>query len=196
MQIPSTLRPKLITLDTPVKAAMLKSSHTLNVLAAPPLAAPKFPSLRKAQSSESLLTSSPTRPFGYGHGHTPSLNGGDLERPLMAPRPLSGNFGTTSSYDSGNSSLGSSLSANASVEFLPHASLYPEVANGEAAAAAKAKSKNKANKDKAAREKERERELEQAPEAMALWLAQSKSTVLDVERLKKLRVLLRNEAAS
>ncbi|KAG8859288.1 hypothetical protein FRB96_004503 [Tulasnella sp. 330] len=201
MQIPSTLRPKLVTLDTPVKAAMLKSSHTLNVLAtaapASPLAAPKFPSLRKAQSSESLL-SSPTRPFG--HSHSSSLDGGDLDLPLMAPRPLSGNFGTTSSYNSGNSSLGGSLSPNASVEFLPHTVLYPEVVNGvpveAAAAAAKTKSKNKASKEKAAREKERERELEQAPEAMALWLAQSKSTALDVDRLKKLRVLLRNETAS
>ncbi|KAG9015207.1 hypothetical protein FRB94_004326 [Tulasnella sp. JGI-2019a] len=198
MQIPSTLRPKLVTLDTPVKAAMLKSSHTLNVAAAAPLTPPKFPSLRKTQSSESLL-SSPTRPFGQGHTRSPSLDGGDFDQPLMAPRPLSSNFGTTSSHESGSSSVGGSPSANASMEFLPHTALYPEAESGTSAdalaAAAKAKGK-KASKDRAAREKEKERELEQTPEAMAMWLASNKSTALDVERIRKLRVFLRNETAS
>ncbi|CAG7849173.1 SubName: Full=Uncharacterized protein {ECO:0000313/EMBL:CCA68783.1} [Serendipita indica DSM 11827] len=42
LQIPSTLRPKLEGLDTPVKAAMLKSSHVLTI--PPPSGVPQLPS--------------------------------------------------------------------------------------------------------------------------------------------------------
>ncbi|KAG9112804.1 hypothetical protein FRC07_007858 [Ceratobasidium sp. 392] len=51
LQIPSTVRVKLTTLETPVKAAMLRSSHVLGTV--PPAPATP-PSLRRTRSNESL----------------------------------------------------------------------------------------------------------------------------------------------
>lgn len=53
LQIPDTLRPKLATMETSVKAAMLKSSHTLSKGSVLPVSgSPR--SLRKAHSSQSI----------------------------------------------------------------------------------------------------------------------------------------------
>jgi hypothetical protein len=57
LQIPSTLRPKLAGMESSVKAAMLKSSHVLTPAATPPASAR---GLRRVQSGSSLnLESSP-----------------------------------------------------------------------------------------------------------------------------------------
>jgi hypothetical protein len=57
LQIPSTLRPKLAGMESSVKAAMLKSSHVLGPAATPPAPAR---GLRRVQSGSSLnLESSP-----------------------------------------------------------------------------------------------------------------------------------------
>ena len=53
--------------------------------------------------------------------------------------------------------------------------------------------KAKGTKAKGGKEKEKEKEL--TPEVMCAWLSSTKSTTLEVEKVKKLRILLRNEAA-
>ena len=58
LQITSTLRPKLATMDHTVKAAFLKSSHVLTQMKPAPPTAPLTPrTLRRVQSSESVLSS-------------------------------------------------------------------------------------------------------------------------------------------
>ncbi|KAI5983410.1 armadillo-type protein [Pisolithus albus] len=67
LQIPPTLRPKLTNMDTSVKAAMLKSSRVLTTnppVSATPAAQPSTPrTVRKARSIESIISPS---------AHTPS----------------------------------------------------------------------------------------------------------------------------
>lgn len=61
LQIPAATRSKLATLDTPVKAAMLKSSHVLNIdvpLTPPSIGAANSP-LRKARSATSISLDRP-----------------------------------------------------------------------------------------------------------------------------------------
>lgn len=51
---------------------------------------------------------------------------------------------------------------------------------------------------KAPKEKAKDSHLskDSTPESMAVWLANTKGTVIDVDRLKRLRLLLRNETAA
>lgn len=60
LQIPTTLRPKLTGMDSTVKAAMLKSSQIPSFKPTPPII-PQRNTLRKARSSDSL--ESPRRPL-------------------------------------------------------------------------------------------------------------------------------------
>lgn len=206
MQIPSTLRPKLITLDSPVKAAMLKSSQNLSLLnpafptTAPLVApAPPFatPSLRKARSIESI-PASPV-PARSGHGHSPSLDGGPQAALFAPPRPLSGNFGTGSSFGSSDSSnFEGGMSRSGSMELLAPLGQLPNTmvnASTDELIKRKAGKVAKSNKDKE-KTKERQPEKESTPEAMAAWLAATRGTIIDMDRLKRLRLLLRNETAA
>ncbi|KAG8896032.1 hypothetical protein FRC00_006593, partial [Tulasnella sp. 408] len=198
MQIPSTLRPKLVTLDSPVKAAMLKSSQALNVMGAGPvLAPPSAPglngSLRKSRSIESMPSTPPRGPSG--HIHSPSLDAGNLSTAdiLVPPRPLSANFGTGTSFGSDGESVQSPISRSGSVEFLP--ALATDL-TGDNAKDKKAKLNKKDKKNKDKNEKVQIPEKELTAEYMSAWLARMKSSDLEVERLKRLRLLLRNEAAT
>jgi len=199
MQIPATLRPKLTTLDSPVKAAMLKSSQTMSLLNPafpnPVLltATPPLPSLRRSRSIESL-PSSPGR--GFGHASSPSLDAGPNTAELFAPpRPLSGDYASGSSLGS-SSSLDGGISRNGSMEFLPSLQ-FPNAANGQPEQSSKGKNtKAKPNKEKQPSQKEKPTEKELSAEFMSNWLTSTKSGILDVDRLKRLRLLLRNEAAS
>ncbi|KAG8954387.1 hypothetical protein FRC04_011713 [Tulasnella sp. 424] len=195
MQIPSTLRPKLVTLDSPVKAAMLKSSQALNLMTTTPaLAPPSAPalngSLRKSRSIESM-PSTPPRPRS-GHVQSPSLDAGNLSTAdlFAPPRPLSANFGTGSSFGSSScDSMQSPISRTASVEFLPAMTDF-SVEDKKA----KLNKKDKKPKDKNEKDKIPEKEL--TAEYMSAWLARTKSSELEVDRLKRLRLLLRNETAT
>lgn len=75
LQIPSTLRPKLAGMEASVKAAMLKSSHVLTPAATPPAPAR---GLRRVQSGSSLNLDSSPHHKGAGavpdhhHHHTPT----------------------------------------------------------------------------------------------------------------------------
>lgn len=85
----------------------------------------------------------------------------------------------------------SSISRSASMEFLPCLEI-PAAGNGKPEQAGKKKAKDK--KDKKDDQKFTEKEL--SAEGMSLWLSTTRSAVLEVDRLKRLRLLLRNEAAS
>ncbi|KAI0351701.1 hypothetical protein OH77DRAFT_1486744 [Trametes cingulata] len=156
LQIPSTLRPKLATMDPTVKAAFLKSSHVLAqmrpVAAANPPLTPR--GLRKAHSSESLASMASPRP------KKPSLEQYDL-----SPAP-SRQFAT-------GHSRGVSMDVRrhpVDTKPIPIAPL-------------------KTGKDK-------KKAAAITPEKYVNVLLSQSSTALDVEVVKKLRLLLRNEAAS
>ena len=189
MQIPSTLRPKLITLDSPVKAAMLKSSQNLSMLN------PAFPAPKTARRTKSIDESlSSSRPFS--HIPSASLDGSlncndDIFTP---PRPISAMYGSGSSYNSSSGSLVSALNSG-SVEFLPMSSALPNAENGGLEGSpTKKNAKLRSNKDKAGKAAPVDKGQLSA-EAMSAWLASTKSTAMAIERLKRLRLLLRNEAA-
>ena len=155
LQIPSTLRPKLATMDPTVKAAFLKSSHVLAqmrpvAIANPPLT-PR--GLRKAHSSESLASMSSPRP------KKPSLEQYDLS-PAQSRQ-----------YSTGHA-RGVSMDVRRQVIDAKPAPIAPL----------------KTNKDK-------KKGGVLSPEKYVSILLGQSSTILDVEVVKKLRLLLRNEAA-
>ncbi|KAI0696293.1 armadillo-type protein [Cerioporus squamosus] len=154
LQIPSTLRPKLATMDPTVKAAFLKSSHVLaQMKPAPTAVAPLTPrTLRRVHSSESMLSSPrpqkpslqeydltdiPRSPFGTGHSRGKSL---DVRRQALEPNP---------------------------------AVIAPL---------------------KVAKDKKKSAAI--TPDRYVKILLGQSSTAMDIEVVKKLRLLLRNESAS
>ena len=189
LQIPSATRSKLATLDTPVKAAMLKSSHVLNIDGPlpPPPSIGEPGHLRKSRSSTSLAES--PRP---GHMRSKSLFN-DIP---YKPRPSS-SLGTApippldDVLDRGSTPwmkeefAGSSSSLGRSSSPTPLASASSSMSTGA--------HPRRSAKDKTAKEKERDKEL--APGAFASMLNKTTCTTLDVEKLKKLRLMLRNESA-
>lgn len=169
LQIPTTLRPKLATLESPVKAAMLRSSH---VLTSPDLASPhpvKRPKLRKSLSSTNIDSprknvldydfptppqavdaplAAPIAPFMLeGPGRPPSAQGHARGTSLDNPRATSHSYTT-----SGNAKPGTSKPVKGLVRDL-------------------------------------------SPVALCTMLSETSSTHLELEIVKKLRLLLRNETA-
>ncbi|KAI0822549.1 armadillo-type protein [Trametes gibbosa] len=157
LQIPSTLRPKLATMDPSVKAAFLKSSHVLSQMRPAAVANPPLTprGLRKAHSSESLASMASPRP------KKPSLEQYDLS-PAPTRRMVSGH--------SRGVSMDVRKQAASDVRPAPIAPL-------------------KTNKDK-------KKAAVMTPEKYVSILLGYSSTVLDIEVVKKLRLLLRNESAS
>ncbi|EIW84307.1 hypothetical protein CONPUDRAFT_120069 [Coniophora puteana RWD-64-598 SS2] len=150
LQIPTSLRPKLIGMDSTVKAAMIKSSHT--VIAKPPPSPPHTPrTLRKAHSSESLV--SPPRPGGF-YNPTIGTSTADLSSHTSHERGVSIDIMRTMSRADGALVTSSDF--------------------------AKPKDKLKSL----------------TPVKLCSILSGNSSTELDVEVVKKLRLLLRNESAS
>ncbi|KAI0649472.1 armadillo-type protein [Trametes meyenii] len=156
LQIPSTIRPKLATMDPTVKAAFLKSSQVLAQMR--PAAASNPPltprGLRKAHSSESLASMASPRP------KKPSLEQYDL-----SPAP-SRQFSTAHPR-----------SSSIDVRRLPVDARPAPIAP------------LKTNKDK-------KKVGALSPEKHVDMLLSQSSTRLNIEVVKKLRLLLRNEAAS
>lgn len=152
LQIPSTLRPKLATMDPTVKAAFLKSSHVLTQMKPATTTAPMTPrTLRRVQSSESMLSS--PRP------QKPLLEEYDLTNAHNLP------FGT-------GHSRGKSLDVRRQV-------LEPKATQVAPLKVAKDKKKTAA----------------MTPEKYVRILLGQSSTAMDIEIVKKLRLLLRNESA-
>ncbi|GJE96199.1 hypothetical protein PsYK624_123930 [Phanerochaete sordida] len=145
LQVPETLRPKLARMESGVKAAMLKSSQTISKgSGSPPLQPPPtIPSLRKAQSAQSMVSMSspllpehdqPTSPKGTGRGKSVDV---------------------------------------------------PRTPKGE---------QPKSLRDKSKKDKGKETAL--SPQRYSSVLQATSTLELDVEVVKKLRLMLRNEPAS
>ncbi|KAL0576518.1 hypothetical protein V5O48_005463 [Marasmius crinis-equi] len=176
LQIPSTLRLKLAGMDSNVKAAMLKSSQGMNltVKGSPTSQSPPGTPLRRTRSIDSM--DSPH-----------ALKG--LEYELRPPRAPFAGFesqhsspGSPSRKASGHSrmiSLGSGFMSRSQVN-LPFTGSTVDLTTG-----------GRTSKDKASTVT---RNL--SPVNFVSILSGTSSTCLEVEGVKKLRIMLRNEPAS
>ncbi|KAL0067951.1 hypothetical protein AAF712_005120 [Marasmius tenuissimus] len=174
LQIPSTLRPKLAGMDSNVKAAMLKSSQGMNltVKGSTTSQTPPGTPLRRTRSIDSLDS-----PFK------------GLEYELRPPRAPFAAFesqntppGSPSRKASGHSrgiSLGSGFMSRSQIN-LPFSGSTVDLTNG-----------GRTSKDKTATTS---RNL--SPVNFVSILSGTSSTSLEVESVKKLRLMLRNEPAS
>ncbi|KAH7913769.1 armadillo-type protein [Hygrophoropsis aurantiaca] len=169
LQIPSTLRPKLVNMDATVKAAMLKSSHVLT--SNPPVSPPLTPrTVRKARSSESLA--SPHLPL-------PSLEYNSRPNPMWGPAPA-GKSTTDLHAQQPTRNVherGISFDAPRTLSY----SQTPPVIPGDLITS---KSKDKGFVKSI------------TPVKFCSILSGTSSTQLEIETVKKLRLLLRNESAS
>ncbi|KAG8738617.1 hypothetical protein FRC10_006649 [Ceratobasidium sp. 414] len=191
LQIPSTVRVKLTTLETPVKAAMLRSSHVLGTM---PTAPTTPPSLRRTRSNESLGTPKPL----FALNSAAAISNEELVAPrpaFLADEPSSRQssevYSPTSSPSKRGHARGSSLN-------LPKSSSFTDLANSkikkDKPKDAKEADKQKP-KDKNAKPKEKERDII-SPAKFCQILQDNKTVDMDVDMLRKLRIMLRNEAAS
>ncbi|KAJ3732530.1 armadillo-type protein [Lentinula guzmanii] len=184
LQIPSTLRPKLVGMDSSVKAAMLKSSQgmslsiksTFPVIPEMPLT-PQPMTLRRTRSIDTLESPRPTKP---------SL---DYElRPPIAPfaysehssRSTSSTGSPRKSSHSRGISLGTGIMSRSQVNLLGNGSTFDLLSTGS----------------KPGKEKGLASSKTISPTKSVSMLAGTSSTELDVEQVKKLRLLLRNESTS
>ncbi|KDR78820.1 hypothetical protein GALMADRAFT_137817 [Galerina marginata CBS 339.88] len=185
LQIPSTLRPKLYGMDASVKAAMIKSSQTMSispVLSDSPPSSPRSGNaIRKAHSTESM--SSPRQPTlaslaaetselpypGLSMGHVSAHLSPYLSTPPRRP-----------SHSRGLSFEGTRLFSKSQVNLTAGSSSTLDLAAG----------------GKAGKEKGTLLTKNISPTKFCSILTSTSSTQLDVEDLKKLRLLLRNETAS
>ncbi|KAH8100969.1 armadillo-type protein [Cristinia sonorae] len=167
LQIPPTLRPKLATMEPSVKAAMLKSSKTLAV--AKPVSPPRTPKgLRKAYSSESLVSS--PRPQ-----YVQLMDDHDLFRPPQISAYGMDTAGSSNSPSRSFATHGRGTSMDARRD---------PVAQRKTPATVSTRSKDDKTKNGP-----------NAPSRFCNALTSNSSLHLDVEVVKKLRLLLRNEPA-
>ncbi|ESK94010.1 gtpase binding protein rid1 [Moniliophthora roreri MCA 2997] len=180
LQIPSTLRPKLTGMDSTVKAAMLKSSQGMkltqqpNISPPPPRTPSRSNALRRTRSIDSM--DSP---------HAFNASQYDLRPPRPAFAAVDSQFSSPDSPSrkaSGHSrgiSLGSGFFSRSQVNLGYSASTVDLTGGG------------KLTKDKNANAS---RNL--SPINFVSILSGTSSTTLDVDSVKKLRLMLRNEPAS
>ncbi|EAU85331.2 hypothetical protein CC1G_07601 [Coprinopsis cinerea okayama7 len=182
LQIPPSLRPKLLGMDSTVKAEMIKSSQVLTLnpppsapAQAPPSTPPRSTGLRRVHSTESLA--SPRPPFmnegAYG-SHTPKTSGyvSTHNSPYAAPRPRQASGHTRGASLFFSKSQGNLAANLASMSSLDLTSL------------------GKPAKDKSGTVKNL------SPMRFCSMLQGQSSLQIDVEDIKKLRLMLRNESAS
>ncbi|KAI6125038.1 armadillo-type protein [Pisolithus croceorrhizus] len=177
LQIPPTLRPKLTNMDTSVKAAMLKSSRV--VTANPPAnttptAQPFAPrTVRKARSIESIVSPSAHTPVsGLGHESQPRRGGlwknaiaGKSATDLHASDVMDKTHGRGRSFDTSRT-----LSRSETPAVIPGDLMTN-------------KSRDKAFGKTI------------TPVKFCSILFSTSSTALEVDAVKKLRLMLRNESA-
>ncbi|KAJ6512919.1 armadillo-type protein [Mycena sanguinolenta] len=192
LQIPPTLRPRLIGMESTVKAAMLKSSQTMALAPLPPLASqdtapltPRSTALRRTRSTESL--DSPRRSskssFEYQPPRAPALfsesarsGGASSVGPAASPSRKS-----SASHLRGTSFDTTRLLSRSQVHLPASASVLD--LTGKAS-----KERGAAGKEKAAKDL--------SPMRFFSILSGTSTTHLDIENVKKLRLMLRNESAS
>ncbi|KAF7336852.1 Drf-GBD domain-containing protein [Mycena venus] len=189
LQIPSTLRPRLVGMESTVKAAMLKSSQTMALAPLPlPLPAtqntppltPRSVALRRTRSTESL--DSPRRSkasLEYEPPRAPALFGESALASSVGPAASPSR--KTSGHARGTSFDTSRLLSKSQVHLPVSASVVD--LTGKAS-----KERGAAGKEKVAKDI--------SPTRFFSILSGTSSTQLDIENVKKLRLLLRNESAS
>jgi hypothetical protein len=185
LQIPSTVRVKLTTLETPVKAAMLRSSH---VLGTAPVAPATPPSLRRTRSNESLASPKPI----FALNTTAAASNEELAAPrpaFLAEEP------PRRSLDSYDPTASPSRHARGSSLDLPRSTSFADLANSKKDKSRDVKDLDKLkSKDKNVKPKGVERDII-SPQKFCQILTNTKSVQLDLEIVRKLRIMLRNEAA-
>ncbi|KAF7312586.1 Drf-GBD domain-containing protein [Mycena indigotica] len=187
LQIPVSLRPRLLGMESNVKAAMLKSSQTMSLLPPPTRpaipnmdtmpATPRASALRRTRSTESM--ESPRRVSG-------STLLDDLAPP-RAPALFSESSGSGSPRKTSGHSRGSSLDAS---KLLSRSQVNLPLSTSVVDLTAGGKAKERAG----AKDKAKDKNL--APRKFFSILSGTSSTQLDIENIKKLRLMLRNESAS
>ncbi|KAJ7067210.1 armadillo-type protein [Mycena amicta] len=186
LQIPVTLRPRLLGMESNVKAAMLKSSQTMSLAPLLPLPTapltPRAATLRRTRSTESMDSprrqadaslledlAPPRAPALFTESSSSSSGSG-------SPRKASG-------HSRGSSFDASKLLSRSQVNLPLSASVVDLTAGG------------KTSKERAgAKDKAKDKNL--APRRFFSILSGMSSTQLDIESVKKLRLMLRNESAS
>lgn len=171
LQIPPTLRPKLANMDPTVKAAMLKSSQVMAVNPSTAAAVQSTPrTMRKARSIESI-----TSPHA----------------PLSAMRP--------DSQPKRGGLWGSALAGKSTTDLHDLDSWDKSHGRGASFDAAQTLSRAQAPvipvELVSSKSKEKALGKGMTPVKFCSILTSSSSTTLDMETVKKLRVMLRNEAA-
>ncbi|KAF8903639.1 armadillo-type protein [Mucidula mucida] len=185
LQIPSTLRPKLAGMDSTVKAAMLKSSHVLALKPSPtemvinqPLT-PRSLALRRTRSTESLSSPRP------GQSILEELR--PPVRPFAPPPQLSSHHNSSPTpRKSSSHTRGMSYDAMASRSnlYLPMSASVTDLNEFSGGNARPVKDKyGTIGKNISAAQ-------------IISTLSSTSTTRLEVETVKKLRLLLRNESAS
>ncbi|KAJ7126744.1 armadillo-type protein [Mycena epipterygia] len=192
LQIPTTLRPRLIGMESTVKAAMLKSSQTmalpplpLPLLArdTPPLT-PRSAALRRTRSTESLDSPRHVKPsLEYAMPRAPALFAESAQSSSTVGASASPNR-KTSGHARGTSFDASRMLSRSQVH-LPLSTSTVDLTGKASKDRTAAAGKEKAAKDK-----------DISPMRFFSILSGTSTTQLDIENVKKLRLLLRNESAS
>ncbi|KAJ4477395.1 armadillo-type protein [Lentinula aciculospora] len=182
LQIPSTLRPKLAGMDSSVKAAMLKSSQgmSLNIKSAFPVIpemplTPKTMTLRRTRSTETLESPRPAKPTLDYEFRPPKAPFAFSEQ---SSRSASSTASPRKSSHSRGISLGTGIMSRSQVNLLGNGSTLDLTSS------------------KSGKEKGPGSSRIISPTKSISILAGVSSIELDVEQVKKLRLLLRNESAS
>lgn len=188
LQIPSATRSKLVTLETPVKAAMLKSSHVLNVEASTTPSGTK-PAVRKSKSTVSLESKQ------TGRDRTQSLYSDDIPYEPVSTISSGAVDDSLEVLDKGSApwmrhefSNSTSSLGRSSSPIQPGSTSSSTSRNTQGSGA-----NDKLMKERKDRQPGYSKDL--SPEAFAAMLQKTVCTDLEVEKLKKLRLMLRNEAA-
>jgi hypothetical protein len=168
MQIPSTLRPKLANMDATVKAAMLKSSQVMTIkMPGMPSTSPNTPKgIRRTRSSDSVVS---------------PRSSSDLPQPVHGPGK---GEDTQPSFGPPNSLRFPSFHARGvSVDAARFFSQGSDIIATDLAP------------PKRGKEKEKGTSKTPSPARFFGILSGTSSITLEVETIKKLRLMLRNESA-
>ncbi|KAF8150869.1 armadillo-type protein [Crassisporium funariophilum] len=185
LQIPASLRPKLYGMDASVKAAMLKSSQTMAISPLPEPEIPTTPranrSLRRAHSIESISPRQPT-----------------LASLAAQYSELSNSPGSSAAHVSAHHSpyLAAQRKASGHARGMSMSFEAPRLFSKSQVNLASSSSLDLIAGGKGIKEKGALLTKNLSPTKFCSILTGTSSTQLDVEDLKKLRLLLRNEAAS
>ncbi|KIL67542.1 hypothetical protein M378DRAFT_159355 [Amanita muscaria Koide BX008] len=192
LQIPSTLRPKLVGMDSTVKAAMVKSSQTYATNTKMEFFSPSSPGLRKARSTESLssprgpILSAGTFDFPEPPFYPPVKMGNLLDSPRVSAHHPSSVTRTDSPRKASVHGRGVSIDAP---RLFSRSQVQLPLSTSSLDLPGKTQFKH-------GKEKGTSHGKDISPTKFVSILSGTSSLDLDVELIKKLRLLLRNESAT